>query len=742
MRAHSLGTVVRRLRHVVTPPAPPTGTDADLVRAFAARRDPAAFEHIVRRHGPMVLGVCRRVLRESTDADDAFQATFVVLVRKARSLRQPERLAGWLHQVAHRTARKLRAARAARHGREGELFDVPAGESPAEFVWRELRPIFDEELNRLPDKLRLPAVLCFLEGHSKGEAARALGWPEGTLSGRLHRAREKLRRRFAARGLTLSAGALAVALFDGVGAAAVPAPLLSSTISLAAAGGTGVPVAMALADGVVQAMFVTKVKAVAVAVLLAGMIGAGTGVVLVPGSGPGELVAGQPKKDPPSKVPAPEGLETKQVNLQTTEIERGREKLVIANLQVKNATQSMQNETAKLRTLLQSRLDNLRTAAERETVAEQRQKLHVVIGETEAELKSLAVRSIEDRVRALLEEELKALKDRREFERQMVRKGFMTQEQIRKTELEIARVELQLTKKDAPKAPDPRQALFDEAIRKMEEIVSKTGDGVRRGIVPEQELLNAEVALINMKLKIAELSDRRPTAAAGAQPDSRRTLLDEHIRKLEEIVQKTEDGVKKGIVPEQELLNAQVTLINAKLKVAELGDGPATPPARPDPDRIKALKALLTLSEQELSRAEALLKSKAISQEEVRTLRIEVARRQADLAEATGDYAAAARHREAIVAGTEEGAKFSRELAKIGAASQGEIRAQEIAVAEARVEALKTGIRLQLAQIVAAREKDLADAKAMYQAKALSAEELRKVEKALAEARQRLAEGR
>jgi RNA polymerase sigma factor (sigma-70 family) len=732
MRAHSLGIVVRQLRHVVSPAAPPTGTDAELVRAFAARRDPAAFEQIVRRHGPMVLGVCRRVLRDSADADDAFQATFLVLVRKARSLRQPERLAGWLHQVAHRTSRKLRTARATRHGREGELFDVPAGESPAEFVWRELRPIFDEELNRLPDKLRLPAVLCFLEGRSKGEAARALGWPEGTLSGRLHRAREKLRTRLAARGLTLSAGALAVALFDGVGAAAVPASLISCTISLATAGGTGLPVAVALADGVVQTMFVTKVKAITAAVLVAGMIGAGTGVVLVPGSGSGEVVAGDPERKPPKDPPA----------------------------------------------------------TPKEAKA------------PDAPKKS-GGNSIEDRERALLQGELKILKDRLEYERQMVRKGFMTQEQVRKTELEIAHVELDLAKRDAPKAPDPRQALFDEAIRKMEEIVSKTGDGVRRGIVPQQELLNAEVALINMKLKIAELSDRRPPTTAVATPDARRTLLDEQIRKLEEIVSKTEDGVKKGIVPEQELLNAQVTLINAKLKVAELGVGPLAPakgsvsdmrrtllddtvqklerivqkieeevkkglapevdllnaqatlnnyklkrlnmldtPVAPDPRHIEALKALVTQTERELTRAEALLKSNAVSQDEVRRLRVEHARRQADLAEATGGHATAAKHREAVVIGSEEGAKLARAMAERGAVSQAEVRAQEVAVAEAKVEALKAGIRLQLAQIVAVREKDFADAKAMYQAKTLSAQELRRIEQALIDAKRRLAEGR
>ena len=141
MESQALRSAVRRLREVVS--APSAGPDAELLRAFTNRRDAGAFEQIVRRHGPMVLGVCRRVLRDPADADDAFQATFLVLVRKAGSLRAPDRLAGWLHQVAHRVARKARALRVKRFRREGELFDVPAGEPPAEILWRELRPIFD-----------------------------------------------------------------------------------------------------------------------------------------------------------------------------------------------------------------------------------------------------------------------------------------------------------------------------------------------------------------------------------------------------------------------------------------------------------------------------------------------------------------------------------------------------------------------------------------------------------------------
>src|SRR5262245_19551124 len=301
MESQALRTAIGRLREVVLPPVTP---DADLVRAVADRRDPAAFELIVRRHGPLVLGVCRRVLRDPADADDAFQATFLVLLRKAGTLSRPDRLAGWLHQVAHRTARKLRALRLTRGRRESELFDVPAGEAAADVVWRELRGVFDAELDRLPDRLRLPAVLCLLEGQSKAEAARSLGWPEGTVSGRLQRARERLRARLTARGLTLSAGASAVALFEGAGTASVPDRLIASTLQSVSTPAAAAGV-RALADGVTQAMFLSKVKALAAAVLAVGVIGTGTGVVLVPGNGPGQVVAGEPTKDGPPKAPPP-----------------------------------------------------------------------------------------------------------------------------------------------------------------------------------------------------------------------------------------------------------------------------------------------------------------------------------------------------------------------------------------------------------------------------------------------------
>src|SRR5262249_26019760 len=159
------------------------------------------------RHGPMVLGVCRRVLDHAHDAEDAFQATFLVLARKAASIVARDTVGNWLYGVAYRTAHKARVAAARRRLKERQM---SRPEALDEDVWRELRPVLDQELNRLPEKYREPVILCDLEGQTRKEAARRLGWPEGTLSGRLSRARVLLAKRLARHGLTLSGGAMAV----------------------------------------------------------------------------------------------------------------------------------------------------------------------------------------------------------------------------------------------------------------------------------------------------------------------------------------------------------------------------------------------------------------------------------------------------------------------------------------------------------------------------------------------------
>jgi RNA polymerase sigma factor (sigma-70 family) len=262
-------------------------TDGQLLEGFVARRDEAAFEALVRRHGPMVLGVCRRLLNHAQDAEDAFQATFLVLVRKANSLRQPELLGNWLYGVAYRTALEARAAAALRRSREKQVNPMPepVAHDDAE-ICRELRPLLDRELNRLPDKYRIAVVLCDLEGGTRRDVAQQLGIAEGTLSGRLTTAHRMLAKRLARHGLTLAGPALAAALSPGAASACVPAPLVSSTVQAAAAvaAGSGA-VAMvsasvaALVEGVMKAMLMKALKMATAVVAALGIVVAAAVVV-------------------------------------------------------------------------------------------------------------------------------------------------------------------------------------------------------------------------------------------------------------------------------------------------------------------------------------------------------------------------------------------------------------------------------------------------------------------------------
>jgi RNA polymerase sigma factor (sigma-70 family) len=278
--ASQMSGVLRHLRGCMLARDAGGLTDEQLLECFLVRREEAAFEALVRRHGPMVLGVCRRVLRNLHDAEDAFQATFLVLVRKAASIARRELLGSWLYGVAFRTAREARAAAARRQARErqgGALSRAGRAEEPD---CRDLRPVLDAELSRLPEKYRAPVVLCDLESKSRKEAARQLGCPEGTLSSRLARARALLARRLARHGLALSGGALAVALAQQA-AAAVPAPLLASTVkaALPQIGGTTAAAGLisarvaALTQGVLQAMWMTRLKFVTVLFLMVGIAG-------------------------------------------------------------------------------------------------------------------------------------------------------------------------------------------------------------------------------------------------------------------------------------------------------------------------------------------------------------------------------------------------------------------------------------------------------------------------------------
>jgi RNA polymerase sigma factor (sigma-70 family) len=280
-----LSVVLRHVHKLMGAQALEELTDGQLLERFISRQEEAAFAALVRRHGPMVLGVCRRVLHHWHAAEDAFQATFLVLFRRARSLDRRGSVANWLYTVAYHVALKARANAAHRSLRERQVVEMPQAETQPDEVWRDLQPVLDEELSSLPDKYRAPIVLCYVEGKTNAEAARLLGWPIGTVKGRLSRARELLRTRLGRRGITLSTGLLGVVLAEHA-SAAVPGLLVDSTIktiALLAAGKATTALAAApaavLAEGVLKAMFATKLKIATALLLAVGVLGMGVGTV-------------------------------------------------------------------------------------------------------------------------------------------------------------------------------------------------------------------------------------------------------------------------------------------------------------------------------------------------------------------------------------------------------------------------------------------------------------------------------
>jgi RNA polymerase sigma factor (sigma-70 family) len=255
-------------------------TDGELLECFVRDRAQAALGVLVQRHGPMVWGVCRRVLRDPHDAEDAFQATFLVLVRKAAAIVPPGMVAPWLYGVAHRTALKARATVAKRREREKQLGDLPEPAPAEPAPCQDLQLLIDQELSRLPTRYRSTVVLCGLEGKTRKEAAQQLGLPEGTVASRLARARALLARRLTRRGLTVTGAALAAVLTQGAAPAAVPPAVVSSTIQAAtalaagqgAAGAISVQVA-ALTEGVLKALSLNKLKVALVPLLVAALCG-------------------------------------------------------------------------------------------------------------------------------------------------------------------------------------------------------------------------------------------------------------------------------------------------------------------------------------------------------------------------------------------------------------------------------------------------------------------------------------
>jgi RNA polymerase sigma factor (sigma-70 family) len=303
--------LLRFLRRLPGAPGAGDPSDSELLARFAGRRDEAAFALLVDRYGSMVLGLCRRVLRNHHDAEDAFQATFLVLARKAGSIRRPHLLGNWLYGVAYCTALKARVTTARR--RSHELATPSRLTAPAvDTTEAELKPILDDEVNRLPEKYRAAFILCCLRGRTNEEAARQLRCPVGTVQSRLARARQRLRTRLVRRGVTLASGGWAAVGRGEAPAAVVPDTLRESVVAVAAsfADATGLvsTSSVMLARGVLQAMFLTKLRLAGVAVLMLSLVSASAGLVAL-------RTQAQPAQQPVSAAPLVTKTDKKEVNV-------------------------------------------------------------------------------------------------------------------------------------------------------------------------------------------------------------------------------------------------------------------------------------------------------------------------------------------------------------------------------------------------------------------------------------------
>jgi RNA polymerase sigma factor (sigma-70 family) len=297
MAAARMGCFLRQLTRGMAAERSAEQSDRQLVERLLAGPDETAFEALVRRHGPMVYRVCWRALQHAEDCEDAFQAVFLLLARKLGTVKKRDSLASWLHGVAHRLALDARKQAGRRRRREADSGTTRDG-PPDEMTWKELRTVLDVELAALPEKHRLPLILCYLEGRAQEEAARQLGWSKSTLLRRLEEARTALGVRLTRKGLVWPAAVSAVLLSDCVAPAALSPKLIGSTVTAAATALAGSVVAgvvstkvTALVEGVRIAMFTNKMKSIVAALLVGSALMSGALILLGSGRTPWPALA-------------------------------------------------------------------------------------------------------------------------------------------------------------------------------------------------------------------------------------------------------------------------------------------------------------------------------------------------------------------------------------------------------------------------------------------------------------------
>jgi RNA polymerase sigma factor (sigma-70 family) len=314
MATDRMNTVIQHIRQTVRFQDEAAWTDAELLTHFIEHQDESAFASLVRRHGAMVMGVCLRVARNQQDAEDAFQAAFLILVRKAASIGSRELIGNWLYGVAYNTALKAKAANMKRRIREKQVTELPEP-ALAEESWNDdLKVLIDQELSRLPTKYRIPILLCELEGKSRKEAAEILGCPEGSLSSRLARAKTMLAKRLARHGLAVSGGSLGAALAQNAASACVPPSIAAVTIKTATLVATGQatvgmisPKVAALIEGVLKVMLLSKLKIGAIWLVMS-LLAFGAGLFIYQGATAQSGTIEQAPEGTKQTLPAPKRL--------------------------------------------------------------------------------------------------------------------------------------------------------------------------------------------------------------------------------------------------------------------------------------------------------------------------------------------------------------------------------------------------------------------------------------------------
>jgi RNA polymerase sigma factor (sigma-70 family) len=529
----------------VTPATAGGLTDADLLRRWVTQRDEAAFETLLWRHAPAVLGVCRRVLGDVHEAEDAAQAAFLTLARKAGAIGRRQAVAAWIYTVAYRTATRARTRLSRAVLFPPQALDALPARQCTDPVWRDLRPVLDEEVSRLPEKFRAVFVLCHVEGRTNEDAARELCCPVGTVMSRLTRARQRLRDRLTRRGLTL--GVLtAVAAGEVAATAAAPSALVLRAVRAATLAASGKSLAgvvstevVALSEGVVRAMLLTKMKGAAAVVLGLVLLGGGGGLVSY------RTAAGEPRGGPRDTS----ALAQRE---RTAPVEAEREKLKDLLAQKEKELSDLKVRLEKLDKRLKITLQTLDTFTQEHENAEK-----ALAAERAARQAAEAERRVAER------QALQAAADAARPDQQRPGYGYPGANEMpnrspsadREAQIDQARDDVELLEAQVgiKKAQLKATRLSLDSAQKIEQVQvgqGKIGAGEVAAMTGQLEIKEAELRESQVRLELAKrrLSKLQGPAKPGSgSPDQQMSQRAAELEKKLDALRKELDGLRKEL---------------------------------------------------------------------------------------------------------------------------------------------------------------------------------------------------